>query len=242
MTLSMRIQNILQERIMNGTYPKGEYLPGENTLCSEFEVSRTTVRDAVSGLVEKGFLERQHGKGVLVIDRSSTVISDSFRNMMLRGSYSVAEFLETREMIEKQIAIFAAKRASKEQISQMENSITRMMENSKNMDLYTKYDLEFHKEIAIASKNHLLIAVYEAILPMLEQIVIDVVHATGTVESDLKYHSRILAGIKSGDILATEQAVIAHSRASEEMFRKSIPEDTCLDTIFIKNADRQPER
>ena len=105
-SLSQQVQNEIQEMILNGTFRVGEYLPSESELSNRFNVSRTTTRDAISALVEKGFLERQHGKGIFVIDNSKNVAADSFRNMVLRESYTFAEFMETRNMIETQMARF----------------------------------------------------------------------------------------------------------------------------------------
>ncbi|MDD3252638.1 MAG: FadR/GntR family transcriptional regulator [Lachnospiraceae bacterium] len=234
--LSTTIQNTLQERIMDGTYIKGDYLPSENALCNEFEVSRTTIRDAVGGLVEKGFVERQHGKGILVIDKSNSVATDSFRNMMLRSSYSVEEFLETREMIEKQIAVFAAKRATESQICAMENSISMMMKHEDDLNKYVEYDLDFHKQLAQASQNRLLIAVYEAIVPMLQQMIMDVVRATGAVEHNMRYHTQILECIKAHDAESAQEKTIEHDRASEKMFRESIDKKLSLEQVLMASG------
>ena len=70
--LSVQIQNILHERILNNTYQKDELLPSESALCEEFGVSRTTIRDAISALAEKGFVRiggqsvvKAHSRGTL---------------------------------------------------------------------------------------------------------------------------------------------------------------------------------
>ena len=116
-------------------------MPGELTLAEEFGVSRTTMRDAISGLVEKGFLERQHGKGVLVIDNSRNVAVDSVRNMILRGNYTVAEFMETRQMIDNQIVRFAALRSTEKETDKMERHISDMIRNYGELEKYLKLAL-----------------------------------------------------------------------------------------------------
>ncbi|MCQ4775752.1 GntR family transcriptional regulator, partial [Lacrimispora saccharolytica] len=75
----------LQERILTNQYKINEYLPSEAALCEELGVSRTTVRDAISAVVEKGLVKRQQGKGILVIDNTDSVFTHSLRNMMLLG-------------------------------------------------------------------------------------------------------------------------------------------------------------
>jgi GntR family transcriptional regulator len=52
--------------LVNGTTPVGTKLPNEQDLAARFGVSRATVREAVGGLVESGYLLRRHGSGTFV--------------------------------------------------------------------------------------------------------------------------------------------------------------------------------
>lgn len=234
LTLSTQVQNKLQERIMNGTYGKDEYLPSESSLSDEFGVSRTTVRDAVGALVEKGMLQRRQGKGILVIDRTTDVATASLRNMMLRGPYTVAEFLETREMIEKQVAFFAASRATPAQIDEMQTTIDRMIASAHIISQYIQYDLEFHTQMAKASQNHLLVMVYDAISPLLGQMIRHVVLAAGTVEEEMRYHSKILECVRMGDGDGAQQRTMEHDACSAQMFRDSIEANIRLDELIMR--------
>lgn len=67
-SLHAYIKEELIERIKTGVYPVGEQFPTENDLCKEFEVSRTTVRIALSQMVQEGYLIRQRGKGSFVAE------------------------------------------------------------------------------------------------------------------------------------------------------------------------------
>lgn len=67
--LSALYKNIAAEitqRIYQGEYPSGSYLPSENSLAQEFEVTRSTIRKALNVLKEKGTVESRQGKGYLV--------------------------------------------------------------------------------------------------------------------------------------------------------------------------------
>jgi GntR family transcriptional regulator len=52
--------------LLDGTYPSGVQLPNEDELAERSGVSRATVREAVGGLVEAGYLTRRHGSGTFV--------------------------------------------------------------------------------------------------------------------------------------------------------------------------------
>ncbi|MFW6390055.1 MAG: GntR family transcriptional regulator, partial [Halanaerobiales bacterium] len=56
----------ISQRIHHGTYTPGTYLPSENQLAREFEVTRTTIRKALNILKQKGTVESFQGKGYKV--------------------------------------------------------------------------------------------------------------------------------------------------------------------------------
>lgn len=62
--LHIQISNLLQKEIKHGRYR--DKIPSERDLMDRFAVSRTTVREAVSSLVNAGILTKIHGKGTFV--------------------------------------------------------------------------------------------------------------------------------------------------------------------------------
>ncbi len=58
----------LREAIQAGLYPVGSKLPSENEFCTQFDVSRGTLRKALELLAEDGLIHSLHGKGVYVLD------------------------------------------------------------------------------------------------------------------------------------------------------------------------------
>ena len=57
----------LKYKVEKGEYLYGELLPSENTLIGVYDCSRNTIRRALAGLVEDGYVQSIHGKGVQVI-------------------------------------------------------------------------------------------------------------------------------------------------------------------------------
>lgn len=60
----MVVREALQDRL--SALSTGDKLPSEKRLCEQFDVSRITLRHAVDGLVNDGFLVREHGRGTFV--------------------------------------------------------------------------------------------------------------------------------------------------------------------------------
>src|SRR6187401_1171574 len=59
----------LRRTIVDGEFAVGEKLPNEERLCDRFGVSRVTIREAVRGLIEDGYVVRRHGSGTYVTRR-----------------------------------------------------------------------------------------------------------------------------------------------------------------------------
>lgn len=69
--LYQRLFGVLLQRIRTGQYRAGERLPTEQELTAEFAVSKSTVRQAVGELVQRGLVTRQQGRGTYVAEDSS---------------------------------------------------------------------------------------------------------------------------------------------------------------------------
>lgn len=67
--LYKQLKEIIKEKIKKELYSVGHVIPTEQELCAKYGVSRHTVREAVSELVNDGFVERIQGKGTVVISK-----------------------------------------------------------------------------------------------------------------------------------------------------------------------------
>jgi len=71
-----QIKQTIKGWILNREYAGGERIPSENDLAERFQVSRLTVRQAISQLVQEGFLNRRRGEGTFVTGDRNLI--DSF--------------------------------------------------------------------------------------------------------------------------------------------------------------------
>lgn len=62
--LHLQLKDVIEKEIKDGIYK--EKIPSERDLMDRFSVSRTTVREAISHLVQDGILEKVHGKGTFI--------------------------------------------------------------------------------------------------------------------------------------------------------------------------------
>lgn len=64
--LYVQIFDIIKEKIDKGEWPAGTQIPTEDELCKTYDVSKATVRIAISELDRDGYLVRKQGKGTFV--------------------------------------------------------------------------------------------------------------------------------------------------------------------------------
>lgn len=64
--LYTRLTNIFLDKIRSGEWRPGRQIPTEEELCRSFDVSKITVRRAVTNLVFDGHLEKIQGRGTFV--------------------------------------------------------------------------------------------------------------------------------------------------------------------------------
>lgn len=97
----------------------GERIPTEGELTELFEVGRSTVREAVKGLVTRGVLEVCRGDGTYVI---STIYMENdvlgFGNVEDRYRLAL-DLFDVRLMIEPEIVTWACRKATEEQIQKL---------------------------------------------------------------------------------------------------------------------------
>ena len=85
----------LKTALEKGAYPYGTLLPSENTLVSQYDCSRNTVRRALAGLIDCGYIQPIHGKGVRVIyqptERASFTVGgiESFQESARRNKLQI---------------------------------------------------------------------------------------------------------------------------------------------------------
>ena len=73
--LYRQVADNLLSRIQAGEWQENDKLPSEFMLIQEFNVSRITIRAALSELVDNGVLIRSHGRGTFVApERKSSAL------------------------------------------------------------------------------------------------------------------------------------------------------------------------
>jgi DNA-binding GntR family transcriptional regulator len=143
------IFDVLHEKIIAGIYKPGDWLR-QDDIATQLGVSMTPVREALDLLVSAGLAERVPYRGVRV------------RKMSTKD---VVEAYGLRLILEALIAQEAARNITAEQVKSLEQMLeeTKKHDTLKEVSSERKSSREFHLAIAGATKNDLLIKLYDVV-------------------------------------------------------------------------------
>lgn len=166
-SLSGQISRKLGERILDGQLKPGELLPDENTLCDEFGVSRTAVREAVKMLVAKGFLEVRQRIGTRVLDVRHWQMLDRdvlmWHQSITVDNARLVSLMELRQSIEPDAAYYAAARRNDTQLAAILDACNQMDAHTAENSEYVLSDARFHIAVLHAANNLYLDSLENAI-------------------------------------------------------------------------------
>ncbi|HBE4152685.1 TPA: transcriptional regulator ExuR [Escherichia coli] len=148
----------LKERIEQGVYLVGDKLPAERFIADEKNVSRTVVREAIIMLEVEGYVEVSKGSGIHVVSNQPRHQQAADNNMEF-ANYGPFELLQARQLIESNIAEFAATQVTKQDIMKL----MAIQEQARGEQCFrdSEWDLQFHIQVALATQNSALAAIVE---------------------------------------------------------------------------------
>lgn len=94
-----QLERELLARIKQNEWEPGELIPTESEICAAYELSRTTVRQALANLVHQGVIVRRAGKGSFV--RENRIMSDP--RGILQGGMEAAGLIPRRKVLSFQV-------------------------------------------------------------------------------------------------------------------------------------------
>lgn len=216
--LGSQIEDRLMEYIQSGSLEIGDKIPNEFELAEMFGVGRSTIREAVKGLVTKGILEVRRGAGTFVCSKH-LVEDDPLGISKLDDKYKLAlELFDVRLMLEPEIAAKAAEYSTEEDIRQLKALCDEVEELYLHDQDHSAKDIEFHTCIARCSKNR----VVESLVPIIHTAITTFVNITNRMLRDetITTHRAITDAITQHDSTGARCAMIMHLTYNRQKIMK----------------------
>jgi len=148
---------ILQAFYAEGLKP-GEFLGTEANLAERFNVSRVTIRDAVSGLAARGLIDVRVGAGggLRIASGDPDRLIDAFSIQLRLMGLSRDELFEAMLAIEPVTAALAAERSTPADLDVLHDLVDRSRAAIETPEEFTGVAVSFHQAVAEASHNRAL--------------------------------------------------------------------------------------
>ena len=216
---------------MRGHLLPGQVLPGEETLLSRYDVSRTVLREALNVLSAKGLLDARPRRGTIVRPRSDWSQLDpeilDWRNDPAEPSDGNPDhLLELRRMIEPPAAALAAKRAAAGDRAAIIRAYEAMVQAGSDVSDFVDADVCFHIACLNAARNEFLLPVAHAIRASLVTAM-RIANADADAERNrtvvLPLHKAILDAILTRDALGAREAMQTHLDHTGRHWKAAVP-------------------
>lgn len=203
--LSAQIADAIRESIVSGALIVDERLPSEAELADAFDVSRSTIREALKRLAAQSLIRTQRGAfgGAFVnrlrFDEARAQLATTTTLLISMNEISFDRACEARFALERAAAPLAAARRGDTHLATMAEELSRQDEASLSDEAFCTSDVAFHIALTEAAGNPVLTyhlaAAIEAMQPLMNMIT---------------YTARSRA-----EIVARHKAILSHLKAKD---------------------------
>jgi GntR family transcriptional regulator, transcriptional repressor for pyruvate dehydrogenase complex len=217
-----KVAQQIQALIRDGLLKPGDRLPPERELADTFQVSRSSLRDAIRALEVMGLVEPRQGEGTVVRDLTAESLVSPLSSILSQKRELVGELLDLRLMIEPPLAGRAATRATEDEIRQLDDILRRQKEKVGRGELAVEEDSEFHYAIAKAARNSVVLKVVDVFMDLLRESRERTLQVEGRLQRSFSGHRKILEAIKNRKPEAAELAMRKHIEEIERLVLKGL--------------------
>lgn len=208
-SVSDRLATEIEMRIADGRLRPGDRIPPERTLAQDLSVSRASLRQALHELELRGLIDRRPGRGTVVLEQPAGAFRRTLANSASPQLRDVDDVMDLRMVVEPPVAARAAERHDVSDLKRL-TSIQSQMEQAKGLAAVVELDVAFHREIASATRNPLLLRLLEVTSEWMGPSRQAAVQRRRRYEASMRAHRRILDAIAERDQDAAHQAMLDH--------------------------------
>jgi DNA-binding FadR family transcriptional regulator len=235
----------LGEAIVAGHHAPGSAVPPEPSLCDEYGVSRTVVREAVKSLVAKGLLVTGPKLGTRVLPSEQWNWFDpdvvAWQSRVGLTHEFLRDLQELRRVVEPAAMRLAAQRATAEDIAGIEHAYAGMQKAIEHGGDYVSHDLAFHQGLLRAGHNRMVGQMGKALGALLRtSFQISTSRPQGPAQS-LPLHRAMLDAVIARDADAAERACVVLIDSAREDIEQVIAARRKLPSLRLPPPRLKPK-
>ena len=207
----------IRKMILDGEWKSGDRIPPENELAGLFNVSRATVRQALSRLATVGLVETRWGEGNFVKEIDVGTYANGLLPAIYLSDDSIRHVWEFRLITEVESAGLAAQRATSKDLRALRANLEKMISYYGEVDKYLAADFEFHQIITRMTGNPILIQAQTILKDVLLESITTLTKVVG--ENDgLSFHRKICEAMEQRDASLARELMKQHLESAFKFY------------------------
>lgn len=206
-------QDYVKDYISENNLHAGDPLPTEKELSAALGLSRTVIREALTGLQQLGVTESKQGKGHFLRDFNFDASLRGFDYMVKPSLKSFRDLLEIRMYLESVFLtrdVFLFTDADLEELGAMIDRIERQIDNNIDEDELINTHTQFHQKLYKYSDNRFLLELINMFSSMQHKFITIHGYHTSDRREFVHGHREILDSIRSRQPEVVRSKLINH--------------------------------
>ena len=215
-SIVQQVEQVIADRIVDGTYAVDTKLPAEMTLSKQLGVGRrseehTSELQSLRLLEAKGLVEIRPGRGAFVASDKEAGAEQTVQ-WFRANEMELLDCVQVRNALEPLAARLMAERSQPEDLLELQHIHQKFVEAVEKQDAATiaKYDEKFHTSIVKASRNQLLIKINHQTCERIKNFRQRTFQHNQNALNAIMPHAKILAALQAGDADAAEHYMHSH--------------------------------
>ena len=167
----MKVIDYIKKQIRNGELSIGGKLPAERELSEILGISRNSVREAIRTLDIMGVISSQQGAGNFLTGNFENNLVESLSMLFLLNQIDYRQVSELRRALEMEALMLAIDHITDEEIQTLVKIVSQLERETEANNVVL--DKKMHYNIALASKNTLIINILQALSEILDKFIVD---------------------------------------------------------------------
>jgi len=210
----------LGSAIRAGLLAPGAKLPPERELAKQLRISRSTLRQALTALVQSGHLVSQRGRtgGTFVAERPPLAEPDG--EPLDQRAWAALDY---RLAIESGAVLLAAERGSAEQFDRLDELVAKMDDELEDFEEFRRTDIRFHIGIAEAAQSPRMLSAMTDAQSQMSALIALIAHPPEVLTRSNEQHAQLVKALRKGDGPRAVREMREHTEGTEHILAGLLP-------------------
>jgi GntR family transcriptional repressor for pyruvate dehydrogenase complex len=203
-----------------GLLAPGARLPAERELCRQLGISRSTLRQALTALVQSGHLFATRGRSGGTFVAESPPPAEAPSAALLAGWRDACD---QRLAVELGVAVLAAERAEPEALAPLDDCVALMDATLEDFPAYRQADVRWHIGLAEAAGSQRLLAAMTEAQGLMTDLISYIAHPPELLAWTNQQHAKMLVAVRGGDGHRAMRIMAEHLKGTEHVLAGLLP-------------------